>query len=113
MHDNTEQRRTPRLHADQIARDFTRAYKGKYMKGQKEHGGKLWEKPGMLNHMTEEILDLVSYVEVLNEQANKASVALEAGDYDQAKYWLDKILDDGDPIMAPDDYEGDGFHGIS
>lgn len=40
----------------------------KYRKGQIEHGGRLWEKPGMLEHAIEEAIDLCVYLLTLREQ---------------------------------------------
>ena len=40
----------------------------KYAKGQREHGGNCWEKPGMLAHALDEASDLTVYLWTLREQ---------------------------------------------
>ena len=40
----------------------------KYRAGQDEHGGRLWEKPGMLQHAYAEALDLCVYLLTEMEQ---------------------------------------------
>jgi hypothetical protein len=104
---------TPKQHATQIANNFKKDYIPKYMKGQEEHGGQLWLKPGMLQRLREETLDFVSYSDVLKQQIETARDLLEQGNYEETKYWLDQILYEGEEMMLPDsDDGGDGFHGI-
>lgn len=55
-------------HMLRVSADFVIAYQKKYPKGQKQHGGNLWQKPGMLKNMEEEILDQWSYYHVMKEQ---------------------------------------------
>jgi len=40
----------------------------KYEAGQKEHGGNLWEKPGLLESMEEEVLDQWHFIQALKQQ---------------------------------------------
>lgn len=40
----------------------------KYIKGQKEHGGALWEKTDLLDQAIEEAIDLCVYLITLKEQ---------------------------------------------
>lgn len=40
----------------------------KYRAGQIEHGGNIWEKPGMLDHAIEEVLDMAVYLYTLRDQ---------------------------------------------
>ena len=40
----------------------------KYKAGQKEHGGNLWQKPGMLDNMEEEVVDMWHYIQALRVQ---------------------------------------------
>lgn len=42
----------------------------KYRKGQAEHGGKLWEKDGLLDEAINEALDQVVYLLTLKQQLN-------------------------------------------
>ena len=48
----------------EIAKDID----AKYRAGQIEHGGNIWEKPGMLEHAIEEVLDMAVYLYVLRDQ---------------------------------------------
>jgi hypothetical protein len=50
----------------------------KYRAGQKEHGGNLWEKPGMLYCLKQEVWDQLSYVFTLDEQIREADPSLHA-----------------------------------
>ncbi len=61
-HEAHLQRILDRLDADLAA---------KYEAGQREHGGNLWEKPGMLEHAIEEVLDLAVYLYTLLEQRER------------------------------------------
>ena len=41
----------------------------KYRRGQAEHGGKLWEAPGLLRELHAETFDLLAYGQALDEHA--------------------------------------------
>jgi hypothetical protein len=58
-------------HVDRILTQFNRDLKAKYEAGQEEHGGNIWEKPGMLAHAIEEVIDLVVYLYTLQEQQDR------------------------------------------
>lgn len=58
-------------HLDSIVRELTQDIRAKYAKGQEEHGGRIWEKPGMLDHAIEEVLDLAVYLYTLKQQLAK------------------------------------------
>lgn len=45
--------------------------RAKYEAGQVEHGGNLWEKPGMLEQAIAEVLDLAVYLYTLKEQRDR------------------------------------------
>lgn len=55
-------------HLQRILGAVTRDIDAKYRKGQVEHGGNLWLKPGMLDNAIEEVLDLAVYLYTLREQ---------------------------------------------
>jgi hypothetical protein len=55
-------------HLDGIVKELTADLRAKYVKGQEEHGGNIWEKPGMLDHAIEEVLDLAVYLYTLKRQ---------------------------------------------
>jgi len=43
----------------------------KYRKGQQEHGGRMWEKPGMLACMIEEAVDQAVYLKTVADQIRR------------------------------------------
>lgn len=47
---------------------FAKRFLLKYAKGQLEHGGNMWEKPGMLYCLIDEVVDLVAYVPTIGKQ---------------------------------------------
>lgn len=56
-----------RNHRDKITREFLNEFPGKYNKGQKEHGGNLWQKP-LASAMVEEALDFYAYAKTTQSQ---------------------------------------------
>lgn len=73
-----------RAHAARVATDVAEAVHAKYLRGQSEHGGRIWEKAGMLAHAENESRDLDVYQHVLREQLtgirDQASALLAALD---------------------------------
>jgi hypothetical protein len=59
---------TPREHAHDIAKDAAKRILIKYHAGQKEHGGMLWTKPGIIDMAIEEAIDQVIYLLTLKHQ---------------------------------------------
>jgi hypothetical protein len=55
-------------HVQGIVRRFNEAVTEKYDKGQREHGGDLWRKPGMLAAAKDEAIDLWIYLDTLEQQ---------------------------------------------
>jgi hypothetical protein len=49
-------------HCEGIISQFSAEFRAKYRKGQAEHGGDMLEKPGMLEHAIEEVIDLAAYL---------------------------------------------------
>jgi len=66
---------TPEDHMDALMTTFEAAWREKYMKGQAEHGGRLWRK-STLAFMGEEVLDFVSYFGVLAPQLKRVEELL-------------------------------------
>ena len=66
---------TPEEHMDGLMSTFEAAWRKKYMKGQAEHGGRLWRK-ATLPFLVEETLDFVSYVGVLAPQLKRVEELL-------------------------------------
>lgn len=55
-------------HLQRMQEKFIALSRSKYEAGQIEHGGKMWEKSGMIEHAKEEIIDLWHYITTLEEQ---------------------------------------------
>lgn len=55
-------------HLQQIKDDFTKLVDIKYRSGQKEHGGNLWEKEGLIDMAIDEAIDQVVYLITLKNQ---------------------------------------------
>ncbi len=51
----------------------------KYRRGQAEHGGKLWEAPGLLRELQAETFDLLAYGQALDEHAAHIFQDYDAG----------------------------------
>lgn len=57
-----------RRHVQQILVRFNRELRAKYARGQREHGGNLWERHDVLDCAIEEAIDLVTYLFTLRDQ---------------------------------------------
>lgn len=55
-------------HLERVVADVSADIRAKYEAGQADHGGNLWEKPGMLEAAISEVLDLCVYLYTLREQ---------------------------------------------
>jgi hypothetical protein len=80
-------------HLAGIKSGFCVAVDAKYRKGQAEHGGNLWKKPGMLPMLTEETLDFVVYARTLEQQLRDVLAHIEDGNQEMARVKLAGILD--------------------
>ncbi len=60
-----------RAHLRRILKQFNAESTAKYAKGQREHGGNLWQKEGVLDCAIEEAIDLVVYLYTLKEQLSR------------------------------------------
>lgn len=71
-----------------------RAFREKSDRGQREHGGSIWEKPSMLRHAREEVLDLWAYVDVMEYQLQRMAAGLRDGSMtpEQAAGLLERML---------------------
>jgi len=63
-------------HVRGILKDFCLAFTEKYVKGQLEHGGNMWQKPGMLACLQDELLDHVAYLSTIEFQIHKTEPEL-------------------------------------
>ena len=83
-------------HIDRVADRQSRLMWSKYVKGQQEHGGNCWEKPGMLAHAMDEAADLPVYLHTLSEQMRNLVSLLRNGEIetlaaaDEIERWLHK-----------------------
>lgn len=57
-----------RLHMESIVEAFSELARAKYRAGQKEHGGQLWNKHGLLDMAIDEAIDQVVYLVTLKQQ---------------------------------------------
>ena len=67
----------------------------KYEAGQKEHGGNLWKKSGIIRNIHNETFDFAVYVDVLKQQLQMVQSLLHDGKFEQALKWMDAILSEG------------------
>ena len=58
-------------HLESIKSWFTTEIDKKYRAGQKEHGGNLWLKAGIIDMALEEVLDMAVYLVTLKSQIQK------------------------------------------
>ena len=70
-------------HLEEMQAEFLKLSTEKYVKGQEEHGGKMWLKPGMLQHLKEELVDAWHYVTTLEMQLKDRQVD------DVINWWAD------------------------
>lgn len=59
---------TPDEHAIAVAQEAAALILHKYKRGQREHGGELWRKKGLLNMAIDEAVDQVIYLLTLRDQ---------------------------------------------
>jgi hypothetical protein len=79
-------------HLEEILSDQQDRTITKYVKGQQEHGGDLWDKPGMLENLEDEITDLIAYKYTLRIQLKQVLDLLEDNNPDEARERLTMIL---------------------
>ena len=73
---------SPEQHAEQLADEVKHRMITKYMAGQKEHGGQLWQKKGLIDMAIEEAIDQAVYLLTLKQQLDKAGI--ELGEIDES-----------------------------
>lgn len=66
----------------------------KYRKGQVANGGNLWEKPGLLRHALDEVIDQGSYLLSMEGQLSALALGLRSGAItsEQAADALERLL---------------------
>lgn len=60
-------------HLNTIIKTFNEIVIPKYTRGHEEHGGKLWEKEGLIDEAIMEAVDMVVYLVTLKQQLNSSS----------------------------------------
>ena len=63
-------------HLERMMARFTHALADKYTAGQREHGGNVWLKRGMLREAKAEVLDLWVYLDTLEQQLEERAPLL-------------------------------------
>lgn len=72
---------TPDEHREQIIQQAVQRIDLKYRRGQAEHGGQLWTKPGIIDMAIDEATDQLVYLLTLKEQLeNPEMINPQAGD---------------------------------
>lgn len=81
-----------RDHAVRIIQRLSRLTAEKYAAGQREHGGDLWKKGGLLRELEHEVVDQGVYALTLREQLATTLDWLMAGKVEEAMIALNLIL---------------------
>lgn len=68
----------------------------KYRKGQKEHGGDLWAKPGLFAMAEAETRDFIVYMDTMKQQLRTVLELLTVGANTEARRLLDGLLNGPD-----------------
>jgi len=83
-------------HLSDICVNIQKRISDKYRNGQKEHGGDLWEKSGMMDNALDEVADLVTYLHTLRSQLEEVRALLKRERYPSAitsaRLIIEKIL---------------------
>jgi hypothetical protein len=66
-------------HLSGIKSRFCAGVDNKYRKGQLEHGGDLWKKPGLFPMLKDETTDFIVYADTLEQQLREILAMLEGG----------------------------------
>lgn len=67
--------RTPESHATDLAQEAATLIRAKYEAGQREHGGELWRKTGIIDMAIDEAVDQIVYLLTLRDQLAAAGVS--------------------------------------
>jgi hypothetical protein len=81
-----------KLHVSQCVKRVSDLQIRKYIAGQKEHGGKMWKKTGLLHASLEEIADLANYLPTVEQQLLKAIKFIKAGKIQKGLVILEGLL---------------------
>lgn len=87
-------------HLQGLKEKFIDLLDAKYRHGQKEHGGNLWLKPGMIDLLMEEVLDFYVYAMTLKEQIDEVNKAI-------SKNGITITLEEFLRVMSPQNKELD------
>lgn len=79
-------------HLKRCVRRVSKLQIDKYVRGQKEHKGKMWLKTGMLHASLEEIADLANYLPTIELQLEKAIKLLKGNQVEKALVILEGLM---------------------
>jgi hypothetical protein len=80
-------------HLSGIKQRFCAGVDDKYRVGQRQHGGDLWKKPGLLPMLKDETRDFIVYADTLESQLREILQLHEEGKYEQVGTRLAALLD--------------------
>ena len=80
-------------HLSSIKSRFCSGVDEKYRKGQLEHGGDLWKKPGLFPMLKDETRDFIVYADTLEQQLREVLALLESGDPVQLALAITRLRD--------------------
>ena len=72
-------------HLNEMQVAFIKLSTEKYKKGQAQHGGKMWEKSGMLQEAKQEVIDLWHYLCTLERQINEIKLSTSRSGQNQTE----------------------------
>ena len=81
-----------KAHLKHCVRRVSKLQIDKYVKGQKEHGGRMWMKTGLLNAALEETADQANYLPTVELQIAQAIKRIKANQPDKAILILEGLL---------------------
>ena len=67
-------------HLARVKTNFTELATDKYIKGQSQHGGNLWEKKNLIDMAIDEAIDQVIYLLTLKEQIENKTLYTVSGE---------------------------------
>lgn len=80
-------------HLEDVEDRFCLRLDEKYRAGQLEHGGNVWAKPGIMRQMTNEVLDLTVYRDVMEQQLRAILTLLDKNELVAARNQLADLLE--------------------
>ena len=91
-----------KAHLKHCVRRTSKLQIDKYVAGQREHKGQMWNKTGMLHASLEEVADLANYLPTVELQVAQAIKRLKANQPDKALLILEGLLSKKVEMLAVD-----------